>query len=197
MPPVFLPGARRAAAGRTAARNPLGSGSHPVCDRQGSDGGTEFTEVANYPRIFIIVYCFDYEWQTWKGRMSNVSNDERTLCCAPGEGEVHDMEKTLSSTEELLSHEEDIERASRSLKAMSHPLRLKILCTLGDREVSVQEIVEQVGTSQSNISQHLAILRDKGILVSRKDANRVFYRVGDARTLALIGMMREVFCTNK
>ncbi len=107
------------------------------------------------------------------------------------------LETPLSSTEDLLSHEEDIERASRSLKAMSHPLRLKILCTLGDREVSVQEIVEHVGTSQSNISQHLAILRDKGILVSRKDANRVFYRVGDARTLALIGMMREVFCSSK
>lgn len=88
----------------------------------------------------------------------------------------------------------DIERASRSLKAMSHPLRLKILCTLGDQEVSVQEIVEYVGTSQSNISQHLAILRDKGILASRKDANRVYYRVGDARTLQLIRMMREVFC---
>jgi predicted transcriptional regulator len=45
---------------------------------------------------------------------------------------------------------------------MSHPLRLKILCVLGDKEVSVQDIVENVGTSQSNISQHLAILRDKG-----------------------------------
>jgi DNA-binding transcriptional ArsR family regulator len=88
----------------------------------------------------------------------------------------------------------DIERASRSLKAMSHPLRLKILCTLGDQEVSVQAIVDYVGTSQSNISQHLAILRDKGILASRKDANRVYYRVGDARTLQLIRMMREVFC---
>ena len=96
----------------------------------------------------------------------------------------------------LFTGDEDIERASRSLKAMSHPLRLKILCTLGDKEVSVQDIVEQVGTSQSNISQHLAILRDKGILTSRKDANRVFYRVGDARTLRLIGMMREVFCTH-
>ena len=96
----------------------------------------------------------------------------------------------------LLEGDEDIERASRSLKAMSHPLRLKILCTLGDKEISVQEIVEQVGTSQSNISQHLAILRDKGILASRKDANRVFYRVGDSRTLRLIGMMREVFCTH-
>ncbi|RCX33258.1 ArsR/SmtB family transcription factor [Thioalbus denitrificans] len=95
----------------------------------------------------------------------------------------------------LITQDEDIERASRSLKAMAHPLRLKILCTLGDREISVQEIVEQVGTSQSNISQHLAILRDKGILASRKDANRVYYRVGDARTLRLISMMRDVFCT--
>jgi len=100
------------------------------------------------------------------------------------------------SSETLISRDEDIDRASRSLKAMSHPLRLKILCTLGDQEHSVQDIVERVGTSQSNISQHLAILRDKGILASRKDANRVYYRVGDARTLQLIGMMREVFCHN-
>ena len=97
----------------------------------------------------------------------------------------------------LFANDTDIERASRSLKAMSHPLRLKILCTLGDREVSVQDIVEHVGTSQSNISQHLAILRDKGILASRKDANRVYYRVSDARTLRLIGMMREVFCPRR
>jgi ArsR family transcriptional regulator len=97
----------------------------------------------------------------------------------------------------LLEGDEDIDRASRSLKAMSHPLRLKILCTLGGEEVSVQDIVEQVGTSQSNISQHLAILRDKGILTSRKDANRVFYRVSDSRTLQLIGMMRQVFCSHE
>jgi len=101
----------------------------------------------------------------------------------------------VASSDTLITREEDIERASRSLKAMSHPLRLKILCTLGDQEISVQDIVERVGTSQSNISQHLAILRDKGILASRKDANRVYYRVGDGRTLRLIVMMREVFCS--
>jgi len=95
----------------------------------------------------------------------------------------------------LMTRDEDIDRASRSLKAMSHPLRLKILCTLGADEISVQDIVESVGTSQSNISQHLAILRDKGILSARKDANRVYYKVGDTRTLRLIGMMREVFCS--
>lgn len=84
--------------------------------------------------------------------------------------------------------------AARALKSIAHPLRLKILCILGEQEACVQEIVEIVGTSQSNISQHLAILRDKEILVTRKDANRVYYRVGDSRVLQLIGMMREVFC---
>jgi len=102
----------------------------------------------------------------------------------------------MSQDEVLITRDEDIERASRSIKAMSHPLRLKILCALGDQEVSVQDIVSMVGTSQSNISQHLAILRDKGILASRKDANRVYYRVGDTRTLRLIVMMREVFCSS-
>lgn len=95
----------------------------------------------------------------------------------------------------VFTRDEDIERAARSLKAMAHPIRLKILCVLHDQEVSVQDIVEQVGTSQSNISQHLAILRDKDILVTRKDANRVFYRVGDVRTLRLISIMRDVFCS--
>ena len=98
------------------------------------------------------------------------------------------------SAQALLKNQEHIEMAARALKAIAHPLRLKILCVLGDQEVCVQEIVTAVGTTQSNISQHLAILRDKEVLLTRKDANRVYYRVGDARTLQLVGMMREVFC---
>lgn len=94
----------------------------------------------------------------------------------------------------LIDRQEHIEQAARALKSIAHPLRLKILCVIGGEEACVQEIVDAVGTSQSNISQHLAILRDKGVLLTRKDANRVYYRVGDARTLQLIGMMREVFC---
>ena len=80
------------------------------------------------------------------------------------------------------------------MKAIAHPLRLKILCVIGSEEACVQDIVDAVGTTQSNISQHLAILRDKGILASRKEANRVYYRVNDARTLRLISMMQDVFC---
>lgn len=102
------------------------------------------------------------------------------------------MQKTDHA--ELIEHDEQIERASNALKSMSHPLRLKILCVLGDQEVSVQDIVEMVGTTQSNISQHLAILREKEVLVTRKDANRVYYRISDPRTLKLIALMREVFC---
>ena len=98
-------------------------------------------------------------------------------------------------SEPQLPEDEDPTMTANALKAMAHPLRWKILCTLGASEISVQDIVEHVGTSQSNIAQHLAILRDKGILSARKDANRVYYKVGDARTLRLIGMMREVFCT--
>jgi ArsR family transcriptional regulator len=95
---------------------------------------------------------------------------------------------------DMMDHKEHVEIAARALKAISHPLRLKILCVVGDQEVCVQDIVEAVGTSQSNISQHLAILRDKSVLTTRKDANRVYYRVADQRTLQLIVMMREVFC---
>ncbi len=95
---------------------------------------------------------------------------------------------------DLMARKEDIETAARALKAMAHPLRLKILCVVGDEEVCVQDIVEAVGTSQSNISQHLGILRDKDVLQTRKEANRVYYRVADQRTLQLIVLMREVFC---
>ncbi|MFZ2449223.1 MAG: ArsR family transcriptional regulator [Methylobacter sp.] len=97
--------------------------------------------------------------------------------------------------EDILYDENDIAKAARCLKAMSHPLRLKILCLLGKNSISVQDIVEQVGTSQSNISQHLSILREKNILGSKKEANRVYYYIDDERMILLIEMMRDVFCS--
>lgn len=71
----------------------------------------------------------------------------------------------------------NMQEASLALKAISHPLRLNILCVLGKGEMSVQDIVDSVGTTQSNVSQHLCLLRDKGIVTSRKDANRVYYSI--------------------
>lgn len=96
----------------------------------------------------------------------------------------------------VIDRDQDIEQAALAIKAMAHPLRLKILCLLGNQELSVQDIVENVGTTQSNISQHLAILRDKDVLATRKEANFVYYRINDPRTLKLVSLMREVFCTS-
>lgn len=96
---------------------------------------------------------------------------------------------------DLIGKSENIREAADAMRAMAHPLRLKILCLVGSQELSVLEIVDAVGTSQSNISQHLAVLRDHNILASRKDANRVYYRIGDARVLKMISLTREIFCS--
>jgi ArsR family transcriptional regulator len=96
---------------------------------------------------------------------------------------------------DLIGKSENIREASAAMQAMAHPLRLKILCLVGNQELSVLEIVEAVGTSQSNISQHLAVLRDHGLLQARKEANKVFYRIGDARVLKMIALTREIFCS--
>ena len=90
--------------------------------------------------------------------------------------------------------DDSIDKLSFCLKALAHPLRLKIIATLRDGEMSVQELVVLVGTTQSNVSQHLIIMRDKNILVSRREANQVFYRVGDCKVLDLMALTRSIFC---
>jgi ArsR family transcriptional regulator len=95
---------------------------------------------------------------------------------------------------DLIGRREQIEHMAHAMRAIAHPLRLKILCVLGEQESIVQDIVGAVGTTQSNVSQHLAILREEGILGTRRDGNRVYYCVRDQRTLQLIATMREVPC---
>jgi len=81
-----------------------------------------------------------------------------------------------------------------ALKAMGHPLRWRILCQLGDKEITVGELARQIGTTQSNMSQHLDQLRNKRILTSRKEANRIYYRVRNDALLGLIGCVRTILC---
>jgi DNA-binding transcriptional ArsR family regulator len=97
---------------------------------------------------------------------------------------------------ELIGRGEDIRQASEAMQAIAHPLRLKILCLVGHHEVSVLEIVDAVGTTQSNISQHLGVLRKHGILESRKDGNKVYYRIADPRVIKMISLTRDIFCSS-
>ena len=90
--------------------------------------------------------------------------------------------------------DEQIDAMSKILKSMSHPIRLKILCLLQDRELSVGDIREQVETTNANVSQHLNILRSQGIIDYRKDANFIYNRITDTRIIELIQHMRDLFC---
>ncbi len=86
-----------------------------------------------------------------------------------------------------------IEDVARLLKSIAHPIRLKILCLLQDGELSVGDLLEVVGTTNGNLSQHLAILRHQGIIVSHKEANFIYNRIADPRILSLMRGMQSLF----
>ncbi len=90
--------------------------------------------------------------------------------------------------------QERLDRAARCLKVLAHPIRLMIIHFLGAGELSVQELEKAVGISQSSVSQHLGLLRDKEILESRRVGQQVFYRLRDPRLLQLTEITRELFC---
>jgi len=89
---------------------------------------------------------------------------------------------------------ERLEKAARCLRTLAHPLRLQIINLLSQRERAVQELEKELGVSQSSISQHLNLLKDKEIVASRRVAQQVFYRLYDPRFMELISLTRELFC---
>ncbi len=90
--------------------------------------------------------------------------------------------------------DDHIKNIAALLKTMSHPIRLKILCLLQEQELAVGDIREEVQTTNANVSQHLSILRNQGIISSRKDANFIYNKIEDKRVLDLIAKMRDLFC---
>ena len=81
------------------------------------------------------------------------------------------------------------------LKSISHPFRLEILCLLQEGEMTVGDISKTLQTSDANVSQHLAILRNQGIVATRREANFIYNRISDDRVTNLIETMQGLFCT--
>ena len=81
-------------------------------------------------------------------------------------------------------------------QALSHPTRIAILELLRDRELSARTIQEKLGIEQANLSQHLAILRSRQIVVNRKDGNQVFYSIRNPVLVEVLDIMRRYFQTN-
>ena len=72
-------------------------------------------------------------------------------------------------------------------KTLSHPVRIKILHSLKNGELCVCDIIEEVGIEQSNLSQHLGILKKQGIIDSRKDGQKVIYRIVYQSVMDVVG----------
>ena len=77
-------------------------------------------------------------------------------------------------------------------KTLTNPKRIEILNTLKNEEKTVTELVNTLGASKANVSQHLAVMRHKGILATRRDGVNIFYRVSNPKVIEACALMKEV-----
>jgi ArsR family transcriptional regulator len=91
-----------------------------------------------------------------------------------------------SGTDELLALHAGV------CKGIADPKRLLIINALRDGERPVMELCEELQLSQANVSQHLAVLRDRGLVLARRDAQRVFYSLTSEKITRAIDLLREV-----
>ncbi len=78
-------------------------------------------------------------------------------------------------------------------QALAHPTRIAIIELLGNRELSAGDLIDELGMEQANVSQHLAVLRSRQLVVNRKAGNQVFYSVRDPILLQVLALMRSYF----
>jgi ArsR family transcriptional regulator len=78
-------------------------------------------------------------------------------------------------------------------KALAHPLRIRILDVLRSGEVSVNDLCARLGAEQTTVSQQLAVLRNRSIVIGRKDGSSVYYSVHDPAIFRLLDVAREIF----
>jgi ArsR family transcriptional regulator len=95
---------------------------------------------------------------------------------------------------DLSLFEESAGRAAALLRLLSNEKRLMVLCQLADGELSVSEIQSRVGLSQSALSQHLALLRDEGVVATRRERQTIYYRVADQAAMRIMQTLAELFC---
>lgn len=95
---------------------------------------------------------------------------------------------------DLASFEANAGRAAALLRLLGNERRLMILCQLADGELPVGQIQPRVGLSQSALSQHLALLREEGLVATRRDGQSIHYRIVDPAALAVIATLADLFC---
>jgi DNA-binding transcriptional ArsR family regulator len=84
--------------------------------------------------------------------------------------------------------------AAKLLRALGNERRRMILCQLTDGERSVGELQPQISLSQSALSQHLAVLREEGVVATRREGQTIWYRIADPAALKVVATLAEIFC---
>lgn len=101
----------------------------------------------------------------------------------------------VQSKSDLELLQESAEQAAALLQAVGNPKRLLILCLLiQQREMSVRALNEMVALSPSALSQHLARMRQEGLVSYRREAQTLYYRIEDPNVAKLIGTLKDIFC---
>jgi len=91
--------------------------------------------------------------------------------------------------------EERAADAAQMLKLLANETRLLILCRLVvEGEMSAGAIVSAAGLGQSAVSQHLAKLRDDGLVTTRRDAQSIYYRIADKNVARIIAILKDIYC---
>lgn len=90
--------------------------------------------------------------------------------------------------------EENAERASKLLKTMSHPSRLMVLCHLMRGECPVSELNQTIPLSQSALSQHLAGLRQAGLVDTRRESQVIYYRLKSQSVTTVLEALYRIYC---
>ena len=87
--------------------------------------------------------------------------------------------------------------ASRLLKALANEKRLMLLCLLAEGERSVGELNARVELSQSALSQHLAVLREDGLVATRREAQTIHYALAPGPAQRIIATLHDIYCGEK
>ncbi|TKS58429.1 MAG: transcriptional regulator [Nitrospira sp.] len=77
-------------------------------------------------------------------------------------------------------------------KIFSHPKRLRIIEALRDHELTVSEVVGHLGIPKANVSQHLAVLRQKRVVMTRREGLNIYYRIANPKIIQACDLMRQV-----
>ncbi len=93
--------------------------------------------------------------------------------------------------------ERNAARASDLLAAMANPRRLMVLCKLFEGEKSVNALAQSVGLSQSALSQHLAKLREQGVVSTRRDAQSIYYGLASLEVRAVLDTLYGLYCVDQ